>query len=292
MQAILAVCRTRCHIGSDHRRETSPCNHRPMSVLVCFHAHPDDEVFGTGGVMRVAADAGHRVVLVTATDGALGEYPEGLLADGESLLDRRRVELQRSAEVLGAHRLVTLGYADSGMAGTEGNSNAAAFTNVDVDEAARRLADVLEAEQATVLTIYDPAGGYGHPDHVQVHHVGLRAGRLAGVPYVYEATMNRDRMRAMMDANPNWNPDENDESALDVDSFGLPESELTTVVDVSGVLAAKRAAMKAHESQIGDFGPFIPMSDDDLAAAFGTEWFRRVIPSAEDFSNKETGLPL
>ena len=45
-------------------------------VLVCFHAHPDDEVFTTGGVMRLAADAGHRVVLVTATDGALGEVPE------------------------------------------------------------------------------------------------------------------------------------------------------------------------------------------------------------------------
>ncbi|MGB6275177.1 MAG: PIG-L family deacetylase, partial [Rhodococcus sp. (in: high G+C Gram-positive bacteria)] len=53
-----------------------------MSVLVCFHAHPDDEVFGTGGVMRLAADAGHRVVLVTATDGALGEFPDGILTDG------------------------------------------------------------------------------------------------------------------------------------------------------------------------------------------------------------------
>ena len=62
----------------------------PTSVLVCFHAHPDDEVFTTGGVMRLASDAGHRVVLVTATDGALGEVPEGLLAAGERLVDRRR----------------------------------------------------------------------------------------------------------------------------------------------------------------------------------------------------------
>jgi LmbE family N-acetylglucosaminyl deacetylase len=62
----------------------------PTGVLVCFHAHPDDEVFTTGGVMRLAADAGHRVVLVTATDGALGEVPQGLLAQGERLVDRRR----------------------------------------------------------------------------------------------------------------------------------------------------------------------------------------------------------
>src|SRR5665811_2011098 len=90
-------------------------------VLVCFHAHPDDEVFTTGGVMRLAADAGHRVVLVTATDGALGEVPDGLLADGERLVDRRRHELEASARALGVHRLEMLGYADSGMAGTPDN---------------------------------------------------------------------------------------------------------------------------------------------------------------------------
>ncbi|KQU06575.1 GlcNAc-PI de-N-acetylase [Rhodococcus sp. Leaf7] len=265
-----------------------------MSVLVCFHAHPDDEVFGTGGIMRAAADAGHRVVLVTATDGALGEFPEGLLADGESLHDRRRLELERSAEILGVQRVVMLGYADSGMAGTDGNDNPIAFANAPVEEAARRLADVLDEEQARVLTVYDPNGGYGHPDHVQVHHVGVRAAELASVPFVYEGTMNRDRMREMMAANPNWDPSENDEAPqLDIESFGLPESELTTAVDVTGVLAAKRAAMVVHESQIGDFGPFIPMSDADLASAFGTEWFRRIVPAVDaPRTVKETALPL
>src|SRR5450631_2062710 len=86
----------------------------PTSVLVCFHAHPDDEVFTTGGVMRLAADAGHRVVLVTATDGALGEVPDGLLAEGERLADRRRRELAASARALGVHRVEMLGYPDSG----------------------------------------------------------------------------------------------------------------------------------------------------------------------------------
>ena len=70
-----------------------------MSTLVCFHAHPDDEVFTTGGIMRLAADAGHRVVLVIATDGALGEFPDGILRDGETLVERRRFELESSATV-------------------------------------------------------------------------------------------------------------------------------------------------------------------------------------------------
>jgi LmbE family N-acetylglucosaminyl deacetylase len=74
---------------------------RRTRVLVCFHAHPDDEVFTTGGVMRLAADAGHRVVLVTATDGALGEVPDGLLAGDERLVDRRRRELETACRTAG-----------------------------------------------------------------------------------------------------------------------------------------------------------------------------------------------
>ncbi len=269
-----------------------------MSTLVCFHAHPDDEVFGTGGVMRSASDAGHRVVLVTATDGALGEVPDGLLEEGETLVQRRQAEVAASAAVLGVHRVVNLGYADSGMAGTEGNTAHGAFATVDVEEAAATLAEVLREENATVLTVYDPNGGYGHPDHVQVHHVGTRAGALAEVPYVYEATMNRDHMRMLMEANPAWNdqPDgaeaERSGQQPDVEAFGLPESELTTAVDVTAVLDAKRAAMQVHESQIGDFGPFLAMERDVLAVVFGTEWFRRVAPPAVAGAARETELPL
>jgi LmbE family N-acetylglucosaminyl deacetylase len=239
---------------------------------VCFHAHPDDEVFTTGGVMRLAADAGHRVVLVTATDGALGEVPDGLLAEGELLVDRRRRELETSARALGAHRVEMLGYPDSGMAGTAGNSRAEAFSNVDVEVAASRLAQVLVEEGADVLTVYDPHGNYGHPDHVQVHVVGVRAAELAGIAHVYEATVNRDHMLKLMASNPQWAAEA---GTPDVSEFGLPESEITTVVDVSAVMAAKRLAMAAHESQVGDFGPILAMPDEQIEAAFGRESFRR-----------------
>ncbi len=257
-----------------------------MSTLVCFHAHPDDEVFTTGGIMRLAADAGHRVVLVTATDGALGEFPDGILRDGETLVERRRFELESSASVLGADRVVMLHYADSGMAGTVENDDPDAFCNADVDAAARKLADVLEEEQADVVTIYDPNGGYGHPDHIKVHVVGMRAAELASIAHVYEATTNRDHMKALVMANPNWS-EEN--SPTDLDSFGLPEAEITTIVDVSAAMDAKRAAMHAHETQVGDFGPFLDLPLDMLTAAFGREWFRRV--GAEP-GPTETSLPL
>ncbi|MDJ0392130.1 PIG-L family deacetylase [Rhodococcus sp. G-MC3] len=258
-----------------------------MSTLVCFHAHPDDEVFTTGGVMRLAADAGHRVVLVTATDGALGEFPEGILTHGQTLAERRRGELEKSAGVLGASRIVMLHYADSGMAGTTDNDVEHAFCNADVEEAAAKLAAVLEEENADVLTIYDPNGGYGHPDHIKVHFVGLRAGELAGTKNVYETTTNRDHMKRLLAANPNWSED--GATPPDIDTFGLPESEITTVVDVSSVMAAKREAMQAHETQVGDFGPFLQMPPEILQEAFGQEWFRRVGAGP---GLTETRLPL
>ena len=48
-----------------------------MATLVSFHAHPDDECISCGGVMRKAADEGHRVVLVVATRGEHGEVDDG-----------------------------------------------------------------------------------------------------------------------------------------------------------------------------------------------------------------------
>ena len=74
--------------------------------------------------------------------------------------------------------------------GTEGGAEA--FARADVEEAAGRLAKLLVEEDADVLTVYDPVGGYGHPDHVQVHRVGTRAAELAGTPVVLEATVPRD----------------------------------------------------------------------------------------------------
>ena len=83
-------------------------------TLVCLHAHPDDEALLTAGVMAKAAAEGHRVVLVVATRGDVGEVAGDFLTEGEGLGDRRWRELERSAALLGVARIEWLGYADSG----------------------------------------------------------------------------------------------------------------------------------------------------------------------------------
>ena len=250
-----------------------------MATLVCFHAHPDDEAITTGGSMARASDEGHRVVLVVATNGDFGEVPDDL-ADGETLVDRRRKELMRSAEVLGIHRVVWLGYRDSGMTGWEQNADPESFMQADVDEAAERLAAILREEQAHVLTTYDWHGNYGHPDHVKVHTVGHRAAELAGTPEVFEATMNRDHIVRMVEmarqAGAPITPDDDfdpNAPADDGNPFGMAEAELTHAVDVSAWVARKRESIACHRSQVSDSSFFLQMPEQAFNAGFGTEWF-------------------
>jgi len=248
-----------------------------MATMVSFHAHPDDESIATGGVMRKAYEDGHRVVLVVATRGEVGEVPDGFLNDGEPLWQRRVAETHASAEILGAKRVEFLGYVDSGMMGTPTNGEVGSFWTAPIEEAARRLAAILHEENADVLTVYDDNGNYGHPDHIQVHRVGVRAAELAGTQRVYQATMNRDHfLRGMREYGERAR-----EAGIETPNvgeareFGKPESEITASVDVGAYLAFKRRAMRAHASQISEQSFFLSMPDDLFAMAFGTEWFIR-----------------
>jgi LmbE family N-acetylglucosaminyl deacetylase len=245
-----------------------------MATLVCFHAHPDDESIATGGVMAKAVDDGHRVVLVLATKGEHGEVAEGFLDDGETLAERRVTETHASAAVLGVHRVEFLGYVDSGMIDTPENDLAGSFWSADVEAAAQQLAAILTEESADVLTVYDDHGAYGHPDHIQVHRVGVRAAELAGTPKVFQSTINRTHLLELMRQAP---PSEDfDIAELEADaSFGSPEEVITCRVDVTAYVDRKRASMRAHASQIPEEHFMLSMPDDAFLASFGVEWFIR-----------------
>jgi LmbE family N-acetylglucosaminyl deacetylase len=257
-------------------------------TLVSFHAHPDDEAIATGGVIAAAAAAGHRVVLVYATRGEHGEVPDGFLAPGESLSERREREARAAAEVLGVAHVEFLGYRDSGMAGEPTNDHDGSFWSAPVDDAASRLASILAEEAADILTTYDHNGVYGHPDHIQVNRVGARAAELAGTTAVFEATMNRDHIVALVRENPDFAPPDMDASSADTFDLGLRDDEITTGVDVSDFVELKRRALAAHASQVGPDHFFMTMPDAAYRAAFGMEWFVR--RGADPSGPRETSL--
>lgn len=255
--------------------------HTRSHTLVAFHAHPDDEALLTSGTLARAAAEGHRVVVVVATDGALGLAADTFVADG-GLAARRLEELRRSASALGVARVVYLGYADSGM-GPEllpDPPERVRFIQAPLEEAASRLAEVLREEDASVLTTYDRNGGYGHRDHVRVHEVGERAAYLAGTPRVLEATVPRDTIaRAVRLAAKVYRFPPDFDLAAFTRAFSA-RSAITHRIDVRRYAVAKRASMRAHASQSSAEGG----ADRTLAAflriprplydlVFGREWF-------------------
>jgi len=248
-----------------------------MATIVFVHAHPDDEAASTGGTMAKAAAEGHRVVLVVCTNGEHGERPDDLAVD-ETIVDRRRGETERSAEILGVARIVWLGYADSGMNGWEQNRADGSFWSASVEGAAARLAAVLREEAADAVVVYDWHGGYGHPDHIQVHRVGHRAAELAGTRRRFESTFNRDVGRGLVEAMRAEGMEDVD--AWDVDApaddgnpVGTPQSELHLAVDVSAYIEHKRRALAAHASQTTDVTAMLAIPREAFGTLFGTEWY-------------------
>jgi LmbE family N-acetylglucosaminyl deacetylase len=249
-----------------------------VSTLVCFHAHPDDESIATGGSIARAAAEGHRVVLVMGTDGRHGEIPADLAVD-EALHDRRKAETERSAEILGVKKVYWLGYHDSGMTGWPQNTEPNSFIGADVEIAAQALAKILHDEQADVFTCYDWHGGYGHPDHIQVHRVGHRAADIAIANdqkiRVLESTMNRTRIAEMMKqlGGGDFDPEA---PADDGNPFGTLQEEITMAVDVGEFVQVKRASIMCHASQVTDSSMFLQMPPETFAIAFGEEFFIEV----------------
>lgn len=258
----------------------------PQTVLF-FHAHPDDEALLTSGTMAKLSSQGHRVVLVVATAGEAGLSAAELRADG-LLGDRRRAELQSSAGVLGVGRTEVLGYPDSGLAHTPTPRSAPGLpprlADADVDEVATLLAEILQQEQAAVLTSYDRAGGYGHPDHLAVHAIAARAAELAGTPIVLEATVPRDRLLAVARAVNRLLPRSR---RIDLGPWAAVYSssaDITHRIDVRAEAVQRRASMRAHASQAtADSGPrtlgiFTRVPLPLYRIAFGREWYRQARP--------------
>jgi LmbE family N-acetylglucosaminyl deacetylase len=219
-------------------------------TLVAFHAHPDDEALLMGGTLARLAAEGHRVVLAVATDGEAGAAASSYRSDGR-LATYRREELDRSAAVLGCARVVRFGFRDSGSSGPAPDG---AFSRLPVDVAAAPLIELLRAERADALTIYDPAGGYGHPDHRQVHAVGAYAAEQAGTQLVLEATIDRRpirRLARIIEAIPGLLPDVR---AADYERAYSATSTITHRVDVRAYSDQKRRSFQAHASQASSDG--------------------------------------
>jgi len=260
---------------------------RPLT-LMAVHAHPDDEAIGTGGILARYGAEGVRTVLVTCTNGELGDAPGGVKPgepghDEAVVVPLRRRELEASCEVLGVSHLELLGYHDSGMMGWPQNDAPDNFWRTPVEDAARRLAELMRLYEPQVVVTYDENGFYGHPDHIQANRVTLAAIGLNGIPAkLYYTAVARSSLAGLrselVEAGMDL-PGEVDENP----DFGTPDELITTTIDCRRVAGRKYASLAAHASQSDNIF-FLQMGEELFSKIMGSESFIRVLDS--------TGAPV
>ncbi|WP_283138044.1 PIG-L family deacetylase [Rhizohabitans arisaemae] len=247
-------------------------------TLMAVHAHPDDEVLGTGGILARYAEAGIRTVLVTCTNGEQGDGPGGVKPgqdghDVAAVAERRLAELKESTGHLGVTHVETLGYRDSGMVGWAANNHPEAFCNIPVERAAARLGALMERYRPQVVVTYDEDGGYGHPDHIQAHRIAVAATEGTGIPdKLYYTALPRSGMRQMVAYMREAGIDMGDFDPSE--DFGTPDELITSVVDVLPYLDRKVKALKAHASQ-SDGAFLLAMPEEAQRLMLASETFIR-----------------
>ena len=283
--------------------------------VLFVHAHPDDESMATGGTMARLVAEGVRVDLVTCTDGAEGEIHDPTLDPDEArprLAQIRALELACSVDALGGgviHQHL-LGYRDSGMIGTEANAHADSFWQADLDEASRRLGEIVRSARPAVIVSYDENGNYGHPDHINAANIARRVYDKSqrtdwAVSRFYEIAFHRESwfelmrdmkergialpwdMDSVADAPPADELNPTNAAALGQvaesledgaaesweNSFGRADEEVTTRVDVAAYRDAKRRSMDCHKTQRQDLGWLLDLPADLADRALTTEYF-------------------
>ena len=255
----------------------------PLKVLAVF-AHPDDEGFGCGGTLAELVAGGHRVTLVCATNGDVGEISDPALARPENLWQVRQGELRTAMDVTGIEDVRFLNYRDSGMAGTEDNDHSSSLFQAPAEKVVGQVSAIIREVRPDIVITHDPTGGYGHPDHVTICNRTVAAVESCSGesrPLLYYLCFPRSAFQKMWqamveaDIRPPF-------AADDIEALGTPDDEVTTVRRVDQFLAIKKESLECHRTQIDSSGPFAQLSEDLVDEIMSTEYFQIVpVPGME-----------
>ena len=165
--------------------------------------------------------------------------------------------------MLGVDEPIFLGGAgrwrDSGMEGTPPRHQQR-FIDADPGESVGALVAIIRELRPHVVVTYDPAGGYGHPDHIHAHDVTMAAVAASAAADVSGRTVDRAEVlldRAVEDRTrpPAWTS-----SATRLENglgcpprmcrSSYPDDAIDAVIDAPDQLAAKVDALRAHATQV------------------------------------------
>jgi LmbE family N-acetylglucosaminyl deacetylase len=206
---------------------------RPERVLA-IGAHPDDIEFFAGGTVLRLREQGARVVCAVCTDGGRG----GRGLDDPAAV--RRAEQARAADILGVE-VVGLGHAD-------GELTAGEPLRTELIREIRRVRPelVLAHDPATLWQRLGDRVHLGHSDH--------RAAGQTALDAVYPRAMS-----------PNFTPELGLAPWAPREIWLFDTARPDTTVDITGTIARKLEALRAHESQ--NAGGFLASAAEAAAKA-------------------------
>ena len=246
-----------------------------LSVLAVF-AHPDDEGFGCGGTLAALVAGGHRVTLICATNGDVGEISDPALATRETLPSVRQGELRAAMDLTGILDVRFLNYRDSGMPGWEDNEHPRSLFQAPAETVVEQVEAVIRELQPDLVITHDPTGGYGHPDHVTIcqrTEAAVERCRDENGPLLYYVCFPRSFFQLMwnkmmeLGLRPPF-------SADDTEALGTPDEEVTTTVNVRRYVALKKESLERHRTQIERDGPFSKLPEDFMEEIMSSEFFQ------------------
>jgi N-acetyl-1-D-myo-inositol-2-amino-2-deoxy-alpha-D-glucopyranoside deacetylase len=205
---------------------------------------------------------------------------------------------------LGVTHFENLGFRDSGMVGDPGNEDPRCYhhhsTN-NLDDTTEHLVRIIRRVQPDVIATYDDFGGYGHPDHIAAARIARRAWEVAGDPTwrpdagpawtpkkLYEVRTpdsQRDKVLALLESRgiESWWSEPKDATPEDLEEWrqwraamACPDELITTRIDITKHLGAKRRAIQAHATQIKSDGPLLALSEQDYIDLGAAEQYRLV----------------
>src|SRR5918999_3600750 len=228
-----------------------------MRTVFGIWAHPDDEVFTSGGFMADAVRAGNRVVCLHVTRGEAGLYHRQVWPARE-LASVRSAELAASLERLGVSEQRYLDLPDGGL------------RLVAWGEIVARLHDELVDVDPDVIVTFGSDGFTGHPDHKALSGWVSTAVRL----------LERPRARLLHAVVPRAWEDTVVHRLNEFDFFWPGHPKLSGSNDVSirlddELVDAKVDALLAHASQMEPL--FEAYGEDFFRSILGTEVFRRAV---------------
>jgi LmbE family N-acetylglucosaminyl deacetylase len=138
--------------------------------LLCLTAHPDDECFGFGGALMLAADAGVETSVICFTDGQAATN-RGDSISAEHLGEMRRAEFLASCKILDVTHAELLDYQDAQLE----------FANF--SEAAALLVKRIRTYKPDVVLTFGGDGAMNtHADHTMVSSFTTAAFHWAASP--------------------------------------------------------------------------------------------------------------